>query len=709
MARQDEMSFSEKHVEKGVLVLCLGLLLFSIWHWVLSSPRRVPLVDPNSDRRVAAVTPEEVDKTLERAAAAAKLKHTIKEPEPFTVPDIPETLKILRATPFKGGRMIPLGQPRTALLPFEITIDEEGTFGMLATVEAMEKVTPAPAAPVIGANWELVDTGPTPYDGPVHHGAVTYSLAELTKILESLLEPEEASPATTQPDKKPARLLKYINFRTHPLMLTGVDIEYQVGDDVNADWTSIEARPLQDTRLPIPMTIGGKVAAPLARLPLLPATCAPEDRKPVLIALNTLYNFQEDLWNPMYFSILDQTGLQWDSWYRNLPREPIEAAGGAVTETLRQIEAAAARPAAGAGGGVIRGRPPIGGGGGPQGGGRGGPQGDGGAGRSRRGAPPSRGGAIDPARGADIDAARDGGGRPPYRRTPRQPVRQPVRRPAGGDPIRDGGVGTGEPGGPAVVDTEITPPAFEAQMQTENYVIWFHNMNVVPGKAYRYRIRLKLLNPLFHNEGVLKKDKKRDFKVEASKTAVSTPWSEWSKPVRTARQMDFFLVNSKRIAINAKTGNATVAVFTKRLGQPVASRFTLVEGEPIGAIVPTLLKNPPSSIYSPPAPLPVGAPPRPTHSIYPVNFSIGGVIVDVNLAKRIFKAGRETKTAEILFIDELKRLRSRLQLPDPRRRQVDESPEWKRFEELEAQADAAARAATAATSGEAEREDYERR
>ena len=47
MARYDEISFIERHIEKGLLLLCLVLLVYAIGQWVWHSPREVDGVRPD--------------------------------------------------------------------------------------------------------------------------------------------------------------------------------------------------------------------------------------------------------------------------------------------------------------------------------------------------------------------------------------------------------------------------------------------------------------------------------------------------------------------------------------------------------------------------------------------------------------------------------------------------------------------------------------
>ena len=615
-ARTDDVSFIEKHVEKGVLLLCIVGLLLSVWYWGLSSPRRVPMHRPGAPGAKIEVSPDQADATLKKEAERLKGAHEDEKPTVTPLPSLQPELDALRARPFEGGKMIAWGLPRKELVPeAEGTIGPEGEFGMKVRVAELQKLLPAPAVPVATVNAEVVDNGPEPFEGFAAHPVSTYALTELTALWQ--------------------KKLKYLSLKDNPITIVGVEIEVKVADDVNADWASLAAVRLNDQRLPITMMTGNQQTV-IEKLPQLPPATNAEGLEAVLADVDLIAVNMEELLQPRYYSLLDAMGLTWVSWYKNLPREPIAKAGGEITETIRTLQAA---PGAGGGPGRLpaergtRGRRP------PTGREIDGPMQDGGPvrGRASRGVP-SRG---VPSRGED----------------PRGAVR-PAPRPVGPRPtdaVR--GPGPGEGDGANIVEREIAPPGFGQQQTAGTFLIWFHDMTLQAGKAYRYRIRLKILNPLLGNEHLLHKDDKS----EAWITSMHTPWSDFSAPVWAVRKIDFFLVDSKRDGLTppkSKTGKIKVAVFTRRLGQLVRQEFTVTKGQPIGGPQDVKLRKPPVSQHTPPEA--GAAASEETHSVRKVNFSTGAVVINIDFLKRIFPAGQKRNTTEVVFVDGAGRLRSRL-------------------------------------------------
>jgi len=621
-----DVSFFEKHVEKGVLLLCIALLLFSVWYWGLSSPRRVPMHKPGVPAAKIEVPPADADATLKAEAERLKRAHEDEQPTQSPLPKLRPQLDALRATPFKGGAMVAWGQPRGELLPDVPDLEPIDKFGMKVRVAELQKTLPAPSAPIATVNAEVVDNGPVPFEGFVAHPVSTYSLTEITTTWQKMLED--------------------ISLRDNPITIVGVEIEVKVADDVNADWDSISAVRLNDHRLPIAEPVG---AAPgMERLPLLPPSTDTEGLEAVLANLDLINANMHELLQPRYYDILDAMGLAWVSWQKNLPRDPIVQAGGEITEKIRRLQAA---PAPGGGPGRLPGES-----------GRGTPRRptrgevDGGPirGRSSRGTP-TRGlpGRDGPSQGVPTRGL-------PGRGTGR-PTARPVR-PIGPVPTRTGEQpGPDEGEGTDIVEREIAPPPFGQQQQAGKYLIWFHDMTLQTGKAYRYRVRLKILNPMLGFEGLMYKDDTVDYKTEAWITTMDTPWSAFSAPVRAVKEIDFFLVDSKRDGLSgpkAKTGKVKIAVFTRRLNQLVRQEFVVTKGQPIGGVQDVTLRKPPVGRFAPAAV--AAAKDDETHIVRKVDFSTGAVVVNIDFLKRIFPSGRKSTTTEVVFADALGRLRSRL-------------------------------------------------
>ena len=173
------------------------------------------------------------------------------------------------------------------------------------------------------------------------------------------------------------------------------------------------------------------------------------------------------------------------------------------------------------------------------------------------------------------------------------------------------------------------------------------------------------------------------------------------------KRFDLFLVHSKRKALagpKADEGTATVAVFTRRLGQLVAHEFVVDKGDLIGDVVAKELKNPPPSNIAKAAGVVKGkkkkvkrkVTEKPTHSKKPVDFITGAVVVEIDFSKSVFEKGQERKTTEIVFLDAEGHLRSCRLVKNLH----PESTQRKLYDRLQGKvsAEATARAATAAAT-----------
>jgi len=62
--------------------------------------------------------------------------------------------------------------------------------------------------------------------------------------------------------------------------------------------------------------------------------------------------------------------------------------------------------------------------------------------------------------------------------------------------------------------------------QILDVTIWAHDDTVQPGKTYRYKMKYKLLNPIYGSRNIAEQPKLQD------QFALESKFSEWSKPVR---------------------------------------------------------------------------------------------------------------------------------------------------------------------------------
>jgi hypothetical protein len=140
--------------------------------------------------------------------------------------------------------------------------------------------------------------------------------------------------------------------------------------------------------------------------------------------------------------------------------------------------------------------------------------------------------------------------------------------------------------------------------------VWAYDETATPGKTYRYRVKLRLKNPIFHTYGLTAKGQDK----LAELFAIESEWSAW-KEVQAPRSTEFFFATSRR-PIGGKTVTQVVAdVFRHEKGEWTKETFLLAPGDSVGA--------------------PKGA----------IDYSTGSTIVDFRLDTR-------EKDVQILIADE---------------------------------------------------------
>lgn len=106
--------------------------------------------------------------------------------------------------------------------------------------------------------------------------------------------------------------------------------------------------------------------------------------------------------------------------------------------------------------------------------------------------------------------------------------------------------------------------------------VWNHDLTVRPGKTYRYRLRVSMLNPLF-NRDALNPNQKQTVGRQVSITSSPTPWGE---KVEIDPMIDYFVVKVDRV--NRKVD---VEVFRYFEGVLRNETFSVTPGQPIGGVV----------------------------------------------------------------------------------------------------------------------------
>ncbi len=150
----------------------------------------------------------------------------------------------------------------------------------------------------------------------------------------------------------------------------------------------------------------------------------------------------------------------------------------------------------------------------------------------------------------------------------------------------------GYPGGPGVYGPNVYPggnfprtvrqPQFPGLQGGDPSVeepadgrvhVWAHDLTVEPGREYRYRVIVCVLNPLFQRRNLTEEQQETYYNT----LSLESEPSEWTEPIRT-RAVPQWFVDS----VNPNTQQATVEVWRVFDGMPSSVKFTVAPGDPIG-------------------------------------------------------------------------------------------------------------------------------
>lgn len=160
--------------------------------------------------------------------------------------------------------------------------------------------------------------------------------------------------------------------------------------------------------------------------------------------------------------------------------------------------------------------------------------------------------------------------------TPTPPTPPNANRPR---PVGKGG--STAPGAPAA-------PAVEPLLGTSGIRVWAHDTDVKRNRAYRYRVRAVVSNPMF-NQGAGLPPSQRDLAKSA--LAMSEP-TEWTQPVRVDPEIYYFVTSADDnkgngvAAILTQEPSATAEVFSFKLGYWRTDQVRLHPGDPLVAEIP---------------------------------------------------------------------------------------------------------------------------
>jgi hypothetical protein len=127
--------------------------------------------------------------------------------------------------------------------------------------------------------------------------------------------------------------------------------------------------------------------------------------------------------------------------------------------------------------------------------------------------------------------------------------------------------------------TRLTPDPTTGRLP--EMAVWAHDDTVQPGKTYRYRMRVRLKNPLYGTWNVAKDP------ALAKQFTIDSPWTDW-KEVKAPRNTEYFSASTrsqiKRDSSEDTILSATVDVFKRNKGEWSKETFTVAPGDGIGGV-----------------------------------------------------------------------------------------------------------------------------
>lgn len=508
----NETSIIEQHVEKGVLGVAVLVLLYVVFNWVPSSPRKI---GPNG------LKPDEIDASIKAESIRVQENNNNgakvdPNEEKVDYEKLAENLSM--AAPLKHKEIVqfcPPGPPDE-----EIIIDVEP---ITVTLEQVAGVISAPSKPRVSGNLELPRMEKLA-DMPTVHLAAVFNRSKLATEWQKLLG------AT-----------KEVNVN-----ITVIAVEAEIRE-LQADGTWSEPRAVEGFKLD-PLDSSGKVYLDEDDKPLSVPTIVKYDGKNKEEVLDSIEEvgklfWQEYILQPPYPQIYLSTG-EWGTWQVNLPENEVSATvkSGTIRKTWHKPGDKVVPPI---------GVPPT-------------------KDKPRDRTPPTRTPPTDPR----YKTPPDGQPRPPSF-DPRGSAARNAHNTLAllqNAPIMDVRDGEKEKEGETVELKVVPIPSIEDQMQNGKLLILVHDQSIESSKVYQYRVRLVLLNPLYTHEADITEGHEKDAFV----STVKTPFSEWSRQVTVPKATEFFITGKNanygtvRITVFTRAlGQWVSEGFTVKVGQEI--------------------------------------------------------------------------------------------------------------------------------------------
>lgn len=127
----------------------------------------------------------------------------------------------------------------------------------------------------------------------------------------------------------------------------------------------------------------------------------------------------------------------------------------------------------------------------------------------------------------------------------------------------------------------------EAEPESRKIQVWAHDLSIEPGKVYRYRLVVSVLNPLYRQKRVEASQQEENFdKIALGPDMQELDASPWSDPVRVDSKHYFFMVKG-----STQSQTARAEVWRVHDGRWVNEEFEVRPGDPIGQMIEKDLPN----------------------------------------------------------------------------------------------------------------------
>jgi hypothetical protein len=293
MAKAENLTMIERHVEKMVLAACLLALGLASWHWLFSSPTKLQIFSPSQGKMVP-VSPTEADAKLQAAAETVRKTYS-DSGYAKKIPPVPAWVG--RLNDIRGMSLLPPAPVDLAVPRMPIASVEPNTPQDDISIKKLIAAMDAPAKPVMMGSIELPKRSPLA-DVVLARGLSGYPLEDLAAKWKEILKDD-------------------VPFQVRPYKLI-VEVQQAPGD---GDWSKAKAVIVQTE----PLDAAGKPIAP-PEIPDFDGKNVAEVRK----ARDTVAvpAMQQQILQPHYLPVWRAVQKQWVQ--PELPGQTVQAVPAAM-------------------------------------------------------------------------------------------------------------------------------------------------------------------------------------------------------------------------------------------------------------------------------------------------------------------------------------------------------------------------------------------